>query len=225
MEVTTLDGQTPRATQRVQNAGTYIGTDCSGQIFSTQAVTVNVNQRGAELCGVEPRLNLDDIIGLNYGKNRANFRVKWVGAPDTPRAGQVGLLNLSPEKAFWDFPLPQPIPDNYQAQVVQKRKHPRIKCQNSVELHTESGASFWAKIADLSIGGCYIEMEIPLQAGTKVKVGIWFGESKFWADCEVACSAPGFGVGVKFTKISDSDLERIKQFLASFAPFAKKPSL
>ena len=87
------------------------------------------------------------------------------------------------------------------------------------------GASFWAKIADLSVGGCYVEMAIPLPPGTKVKVGIWIGESKAWADCEVAYSAPGLGVGLRFSRISESDLERIRQFLSALVPFAKKPSL
>jgi len=79
------------------------GTDSSGQVFSAKAVTVNVSQQGIELSGVECRLNLDETIGLTYGKNRVHFRVKWVGRPGTPNAGHVGLLNVSPEKASLGF--------------------------------------------------------------------------------------------------------------------------
>ncbi|MFZ0289316.1 MAG: PilZ domain-containing protein [Candidatus Sulfotelmatobacter sp.] len=46
----------------------------------------------------------------------------------------------------------------------------------------------WATIADLSVGGCYVEMAIPLPPGTKLKVGIWIGDTKSWADCEVVYS-------------------------------------
>jgi len=200
------------------------GTDSSGRVFSEKATTVNVSWQGIELSGVEPRLSVDEIIGLTYGKNRVHFRVKWVGQTGTPKEGHVGLLNISPEKPLWDFPLPSPIPDDHQPQVAQKRIHPRFKCSNSVELHTQAGASFWAKVADLSLSGCYVEMAIPLQPETKVKVGIWIGETKAWADCEVAYSTPGCGVGLKFVRISESDLERIRQFLAPLAPFAKKPT-
>jgi len=176
------------------------GTNCSGQVFSEKTVTVNIGQQGAELSGVQAKLNLDEIIGLSYGKNRVHFRVKWVGEPDTPRAGHVGLLNISPEKPLWDFPLPSATPDNHQPRVVEQWKHPRFKCHNSVEVHTQDGASFWATIADLSVGGCYVEMAIPLPPGTRLKVGIWIGDTKSWADCEVVYSTPGFGTGVTFKR-------------------------
>ena len=67
-------------------------------------------------------------------------------------------------------------------------------------------------------------MAIPLPPGTKLKVGIWIGDTKCWAECEVAYSTPGFGTGVKFNRISESDLEQIRQFLGTLAPFAKKPT-
>jgi hypothetical protein len=210
--------------KEIQAPVRIFGTNSSGQAFSEKAVTVNVSQQGAELSGVQAGLNLDEIIGLSYGKNRVYFRVKWVGQPRTPKAGHVGLLNVSPEKPLWDFPLPSPVPDNHQSQVAQKRSHPRFKCDNSVELHTQAGASVRARIADLSLGGCYVELAVPLQPGTKVKVGIWIGETKAWADCEVAHTTPGCGAGLRFIRVSELDLERIRQFLAPLAPFAKKPT-
>ncbi|MGO9573056.1 MAG: PilZ domain-containing protein [Terriglobales bacterium] len=210
--------------KEIQAPVRIFGTDCSGQVFSEKAVTVNISQQGAELSGVQAKLNLDEIIGLSYGKNRVHFRVKWVGEPGTPKAGHVGLLNISPEKPLWDFPLPSPTPDDHQPRVVEQRKHPRFKCHNSVELHTQDGASFWATISDLSVGGCYVEMANALPKGTKLKMGIWIGETKCWADCEVAYSAPGFGVGVTFNRVSEPDLARIRQFLGTLAPSSKKPT-
>ncbi len=191
------------------------GTDSDGRVFSDKAVTVNISQHGAELSGVQARLNLDEMIGVSYGNNRVHFRVKWVGEPGTPKAGHIGLLRISPEKPLWDFPLPSPAPDNHQPKVVEQRKHPRFKCHNSVELHTQDGGSFWATITDLSLGGCYVEMAIPLPAGTKMKIGIWIGNSKSWADCEAAYSTPGFGTGLIFKQISQQDLELIRRFLDS----------
>jgi hypothetical protein len=200
------------------------GTSSSGQTFSDKAVTVNVSHQGVELSGVQPQLKIDEIIGLTYGTNRVHFRIKWIGEAGTPKAGHVGLLNTSPEKPLWDFPLPPPAADNHQAKFAETRKHPRFKCQNSVEIHAQAGASFWAKIADLSVGGCYIEMAIPLPKGTKVRVGIWIDDAKSWADGEVTYSTPGFGTGVKFTKVSDLDHERIEQYLSTLTRFIKKPA-
>jgi len=200
------------------------GTSSSGQVFSEKAVTVNISQQGVELSGVKPALNLDEIVGLTYGKNRVHFRVKWVGKPGTPKAGHVGMVNISPEKPLWDFPLPKATPDNYKVEHAEGRKHARFKCHNSVELHSQGGPSFWATIADLSVAGCYIEMAIPLPPGSAVRVGLWIGETKVWAESEVAYSTPGFGIGVKFVRISEDDVERIRKFLGTLGPFAKKPS-
>jgi hypothetical protein len=210
--------------KEIQAQVRIFGTSSSGQTFSDKAVTVNVSHQGVELSGVQPQLKLNEIIGLAYGTNRVHFRVKWIGAPGTPKAGHVGLLNTSPEKPLWDFPLPSPEPDTHQQQFAETRHHPRFKCRNSVEIHAHDGASFWATIADLSVGGCYVEMAIPLPVGTKVRVGIWINEIKSWADGEVAYSTPGFGTGVKFTKVSELDRERIEQYLSTLTRFAKKPT-
>src|SRR5208282_948573 len=130
------DGEAPTGMGRrreprkeMQTPVRIFGTNSSGQVFSEKAVTVNISQLGAELSGVQAKLNLDGIIGLSYGKNRVYFRVKWVGEPGTPKAGHVGLVNISPEKPLWDFPLPAPTPDNHQPRVVEQRKHSRFKCQ------------------------------------------------------------------------------------------------
>jgi len=66
-------------------------------------------------------------------------------------------------------------------------------------------------------------MPIPLEPGTKVRVAIWIGQIKAWADAEVAHRSPGYGIGLKFTAISDQDLDEIRKFLASLAPLARKP--
>jgi len=206
----------------IQTSVRVFGTDSGGKAFSENVTTVNISQHGIELRGVSAHLNLDDVVGLSYASHRVQFRVKWVGKPGTPQHGHVGLLNISPEKPLWDFPLPAPAPDLYRPTVVDARKHPRFKCNNSIELHSEDGASFWATIADLSLGGCYVEMALPFPKGSKVKVGIWIGETKIRADCEVAYSVPGLGIGVKFTRISDADLQRLTQFLATLGPFNRK---
>ena len=198
------------------------GTDSLGRAFSEKALTVNVSRNGAELAEVRPELALDEIIGLTYGKNRVHFRVKWMGRQGTPKAGHVGLLNIAPERPLWDFPLPADAVDDYQLGNTELRLNPRFRCQNSVEVHLASGASFWGTVADLSLSGCYVEMPIPLEPGTRVKVGIWFGQSKAWAQAQVAHRTPGSGIGLSFLEISESDRDQIRRFLASLSPFAKK---
>lgn len=198
------------------------GTDVAGCVFSDKVITVNISRTGVELALVQPKLAVDEIIGLSCGKNRVHFRVKWIGQPGTPKAGHVGLLNISPEKPLWDFPLSSAAPDNYLPGAVERRKHPRFRCHNPVEIHVHSGASFWGTVADLSLGGCYVEMPIPLQPGTKLRVGIWIGQTKVWAEGEVGHRTPGLGIGIKFNQVSDADLDQIRVYLANLTPFARK---
>jgi hypothetical protein len=198
------------------------GTDATGAVFSGKALTVNVSAKGVELAGVYADLSLDEIIGLTVGNNRAHFRVKWIGAPGSPKSGHVGLASISPEKPLWGFSLPLANIDLYQAAFSELRKQPRFRCHNPIEIHVHNGASFWGTVADLSLGGCYVEMPIPLDAGTKVKVGIWIDQIKAWAEGEVAHRTPGLGIGIKFNEISETDLHQIRVFLESLAPFARK---
>jgi len=137
------------------------------------------------------------------------------------KSGHVGLLNISPEKPLWDFPLPSPAPDNHQPQFVEVRKHPassaiirwRFMPKREPPLGNNSGFS----VADVTLkwqSHC---------RGTKVKSVSGSEKTKSWADGEVAYSTPGFGTGVKFDRISEPDLERIRQCLEPRA-VRKKPT-
>jgi len=218
-------GKRKEPRKEVQVPVRIFGTDRDGAVFSQKAVTVNISRSGVELAAVEAELVHDEIVGLTYGPNKVHFRVKWVGKPGSRKAGHVGLLNISPEKPLWDFPVPTESHDAYQGAPAERRVHPRFRCQNSVEIHVHNGASFWGTVADLSLGGCYVVMPLPLEAGTRVKIGIWFDQTKAWAEAEVAHSTPGFGVGVRFKEISEQDVNLIRNFLGKLSPFSKKAGI
>ena len=199
------------------------GTDRTGAVFSQKVTTVNISRTGVELAEVHAQLAVDEIIGLTYASNRVHFRIKWIGEPDTPKAGHVGLLNTAPEKPLWDFALPAPTSDNHRPGLTEKRAHPRFRCQNKVEIHVENGPSFWGTVSDLSLGGCYVEMPIPLDKGTKLKLGIWIEQSKVAAEGQVAHRTPGLGIGIRFNGISGQDRDQIRRFLDQLSPLFRKP--
>jgi hypothetical protein len=201
------------------------GTDKTGAIFSQKAITVNVSRNGVELAAVTSQLAIDEIVGVSYGNNRVHFRVEWVGAEGTPKAGHVGMLSISPGKPLWDFPVDDSCPDPYRPGAIERRKHSRYRCQLSTEIHVENGPSFWGNLADLSLGGCYVEMPIPLETGTKLKMALWLGQDRIWARGEVAHRTPGFGVGVRFTDVADCDRDRLRIFLDSLSPLLRKSSI
>ena len=183
------------------------GTDRDGKIFSENVTTLDVSQNGARLAGVKAQLKVDEIIGITYGRNKVHFRVKWAGGPGTSAEGQTGVLNLSPDKPFWDFPLPHGVMDNFHSTVANdRRKSVRVKCSISVELHS-AGQVIWGRTSDLSQGGCFVEMAIPLKAETKFEIVLWLGQSKLRLQAVVASASPGFGIGVCFSNVSPQDQE------------------
>ncbi len=193
------------------------GTDAGGKIFSENVTTMDVSQNGAGLRGIRARIQLDEIVGVMHGSNKVHFRVKWVGEPGTPKQGQVGLLNLTPEKPFWGLTLPSRASDNFQLAGKERRKSVRVKCSISVELHPAGQPVIRARASDLSVGGCFVEIPIPLKVNTSLEIALWLGETKLRLNGEVASTAPGFGSGMRFVNTSQQDQELLEQHITSIA--------
>jgi PilZ domain len=188
------------------------GTDRRGEIFSEKVFTVNVSQQGVEVTGVQAEPSVDEIVGVTYGVTKVHFRVKWVGQPGTPTAGHVGLLNLTPDKSLWDFALPPPSFDD--TTQKDRRSGPRVKCVNSAEVYRAGeNAPIRTRTSDLSVGGCFLEMPNPLPKGGQVRIALWVEDFKLWTGAEVVSSTPGFGIGVKFTEMTEQDKNQLKRFL------------
>lgn len=192
------------------------GTDAHGNIFSDFVTTVNVSLQGAMLSGIKRQIKAGEVIGLTYGKNKARFRVQWVGQLGTGQQGHMGVQNVVPSNCVWDIPLPpRGLDAQGRAFGTPPRQHPRLKCSNSVELRATGQPPVWSKVGDVSEGGCFVEMMIPLQAGTRLKISLWLKDDKVAAEGVVAHSRAGFGVGIRFTEMSRTDAERLKEFLKS----------
>ena len=193
------------------------GTDRDGKIFSENVTTIDVSQNGAKLGGVKARLKVDEIIGITYGRNKVHFRVKWAGGLGTPAEGQIGVLNLSPDKPLWDFPLPHAVMDNFRPSALKERRQSvRVKCSVSVELHF-AGQVIWGKASDLSEGGCFVEMPIPLKPESKFEIVLWLGGAKLRLQGVVVSASPGFGIGVRFSNVSAQDQEFLQRHIQALA--------
>jgi hypothetical protein len=211
-------GQRREPRKDITLAVRIFGTDAHGKVFSENVTTINVSREGVKLGGVQASIKPGEIIGLTYKDKKARFTVKWASAPGTPDQGQLGLLALAPDKSIWDFPLPSPGLDEFgrHSKGSERRKHPRLKCVNSAELHAEGQAApIWGRAVDLSMGGCFIEMPIPLPVKTKLKIGLWIQDTKLQLNARIVSSRPGFGVGVEFTEVAPEHAERLRQFLKS----------
>jgi len=195
------------------------GTDCNGKPFYENLTTVDVSLQGAKLGGLKAKLQLDEIIGLTYGKNKAHFRVKWIGTPGTATEGVLGLLNLTPGKPLWDFPISQLDAETADIQPSgERRLWPRVKCSISVEIRAAGEAIIWGKASDLSQGGCFIEMAIPLRNGISFDIALWLGEAKLHLQGQVVSVQPGFGNGVRFLGLTSEHQTHLRRFIETIAP-------
>lgn len=206
------------------------GTDAEGQMFSENVLSFDISSSGARLDGVKARLKPGEVVGVSQGSKKSRFCIQWVGQPGTSTDGQVGLVNVTNDRSIWDAPLASMAPDPYVEPSPQneRRKTPdrrlsadrrgtgRLKCMISVQIQPSGqSAPIWGKAVDISDGGCFIEMPIPLQKGTKLSIGIWIKEHKIQAMGRVVNSRPGFGIGVQFTEMSEIDVAQLKDFLKS----------
>jgi hypothetical protein len=212
-------GMTNEPRKAVEVPVRVFGTDCDGKPFYENLITVDVSLHEAKLGGLKAKLQLDEIIGLTYRKNKGHFRVKWVGTPGTATEGVLRLLNLNPGKALWDFPLSDLEPEAANVQPTRERRRwPRVKCSVSVELRAKGEPVIWGKASDLSQGGCFIEMPIPLHNGISFDIALWLGEAKLHLQGQVVSVQPGFGNGVRFLALTSEHQAHLRQFLETLSP-------
>jgi hypothetical protein len=196
------------------------GTDADGRVFSENVVTVDVSQSGAKLKNLQVRIKPGEIVGITHGTSKSRFEVKWVGQSGTPRAGQIGVLNSTPGKYIWELSLPAASAvDAFRGQSgADRRGHPRMQCINSVQLLPNNiAAPIWGKAIDLSVGGCFVEMPVPLAVGTKLKISMWLDQTKLTFKGAIVNSRPGFGIGVQFLEIKEPETTQLLQFLKSIS--------
>ncbi len=77
------------------------------------ACTYDISELGARLVGLQEQVSAGDVITLERGKNRAMYRVMWVGRPRTPLEGQVGVRCVENEKMIWEINL-QELEESYE---------------------------------------------------------------------------------------------------------------
>lgn len=209
----------------VQLAVRILGTDANGKAFAEKVDALDASRSGLRVQGLSVALKIEDTVSVSYKEQKARYRVKWV-VPREPSGGgrtrwEAGLENFSPERNIFDFPLPTPILDHYAGpSSSERRAAPRIRCTASAELHPEGRAApIMVGIADLSVGGCFIDMPMPLAKGTQLKVTLWLDTVKVQSDAVVSNLRPGFGMGLHFTGLPPEEQNKLEQYLAKIPRF------
>jgi hypothetical protein len=70
-----------------------------------------------------------------------------------------------------------------------------------------------ARVADLSMGGCYLDTRNPFAPGTRTHVGIRVANSNFTCVATVKSSQPGVGMGVAFEPLTQTQTDLLHSWL------------
>lgn len=99
-----------------------------------------------------------------------------------------------------------------------RRAQPRHKCAGGAEVCKQGvDARVWGTLADISLGGCYVEMLTPFPMETEVELDLGVGSRRLRAAGVVRTSHPGCGMGVQFTSLSDHDRAELEQLTVALA--------
>ena len=86
-----------------------------------------------------------------------------------------------------------------QMQYAEKRRHPRYGCELGIEVRVaDSETGYWGTIADICLGGCYVNTFSPLPAGTPVVLLIKNETSTIDITGKTITFHPGLGMGIEF---------------------------
>jgi CheY-like chemotaxis protein len=119
-------------------------------------------------------------------------------------------------------PQPPPIAVR-QTLAVPARKERRSQSRYQIDAGVRvsdqrSAVPNWCNIADISAGGCYIEMVMPFPQGTLLRLELRAGAMRLQTRGKVQSSLPGKGMGVQFVTEDRQERDQISQiveFLAS----------
>jgi hypothetical protein len=218
----------PRSEQRLDIEGLPVkvwGMDADRRPFVLNAVACEVSYRGARLDGLACKLPLGEVIAVQYGSQKGRFRVVWMADPASGRAGQVGIRSVDDaciweaELAYSSLETSSDKSDPLAAARRDRRQYPRFRCPGNVQVsRAESGQQFWAKLGDLSLGGCYVSTPVPEVVGTKLRLVLQIDRNKIAALGEVRTCVPALGMGVQFTEFESGSRELLKQVIDRLNP-------
>lgn len=109
----------------------------------------------------------------------------------------------------------EPTDSTVRSGDAERRGDPRYACTVGAELHSAGTAvPNFCSLSDISAGGCYVEMPIPLVGEPSVEILVRTGDEKFKLTGQVLSSHPGFGMGVRFVLRDSGDRKEVMRLLA-----------
>ena len=102
-----------------------------------------------------------------------------------------------------------------------RRQHPRLSIAVEVDFGSENNF-YSARTRDISVGGLFIETDVALPIGTRLRIDLKFLKKKLHVEAEVAWALAdketSVGMGLRFVDLPAGAKEHIESFMALRAP-------
>ena len=83
------------------------GIDSKGLPFAQEALARNISYRGALLTGLEQLLRCGDVIGIQYGRKKARFRIIWLRDSESDEKIRAAVQRFEVDACPWEHVLNQ----------------------------------------------------------------------------------------------------------------------
>jgi PilZ domain-containing protein len=109
-------------------------------------------------------------------------------------------------------------PDHSLACQKERRRYARYTCAGSVEMRKEwSSVSTWGTFTDISLGGCYVELQATFPPETNMELNLELEGIRVHAKAVVRVTYPFLGMGLAFTVLSKEDDARLHEMISRLA--------
>jgi hypothetical protein len=99
-----------------------------------------------------------------------------------------------------------------------RRQSPRLRCSGSAEFRAEgSDVRMWGTLTDISLHGCYVEMNATFPVDTKVALILKSFGIQIRTAGRVRATYPSLGMGICFADIEPLEQLQLKQLLAALS--------
>ena len=105
--------------------------------------------------------------------------------------------------------------------IKERRRSPRFQCSGSAEFRVEgSDIRMWGTLTDVSLHGCYVEMNSTFPVGTRVSLTLEALGVRVRVQATVRVSYPFLGMGMCFSEIEPGQQSQLEQLLAALSSTA-----
>src|SRR5574341_1779971 len=203
---------------------TWITTE-GGKPVLHAACTLDVTPTGARLTGVRAPTEAGAVLTVERGRNKARFRIIWVGEAGSPSEGHLGIECLDAGKWNWDLQLPVVPGDDGSFEPVRvaeedrRKPPPRYNCKGMVELRRDlaDADAMNGHLRDINHLGCFVRVSPQPALHTHLRLVVLVEGAAVRALGVVHRVDGASGVFIQFTEIHRDDKPALQHLIARLA--------